>query len=228
MGPPPPCFVPLPQKTGLLRDLLSDPFPAEVFGIAGRNALSLVSGSTSYGFLGQGRAELQTASGAYELTQGQYFSFPGDGTLQGVTVDAAGIIIRQHADHGFFQLGGPIEDRGRLRYIDGCTDSLLLAPPILGAPCLNLLHIPPHTKQSRHSHPSFRIGWIVKGAGACVTPTGDYPLEAGHPFHIPAGALHSFHTVNDELLVIAYHPDSDFGPTHEIHPMVNRTILPTS
>jgi hypothetical protein len=25
--------------------------------------------------------------------------------------------------------------------------------------------------------------------------------------------------------VIAYHPDSDFGPTHENHPMVNRTIV---
>ena len=25
--------------------------------------------------------------------------------------------------------------------------------------------------------------------------------------------------------VVAYHPDSDFGPTHEEHPMVNRTRI---
>ena len=27
------------------------------------------------------------------------------------------------------------------------------------------------------------------------------------------------------MAVIAYHPDSDFGPTHEVHPMINRTIV---
>jgi hypothetical protein len=27
------------------------------------------------------------------------------------------------------------------------------------------------------------------------------------------------------LRVIAYHPDSDFGPTHEDHPMINRTMV---
>lgn len=29
----------------------------------------------------------------------------------------------------YFHLGGPTEERGRLRYIDGCTDSLRIAPP---------------------------------------------------------------------------------------------------
>ena len=33
-------------------------------------------------------------------------------------------------------------------------------------------------------------------------------------------------TADEALLVIAYHPDSDFGPTHERHPMINRTIVP--
>jgi hypothetical protein len=27
------------------------------------------------------------------------------------------------------------------------------------------------------------------------------------------------------MAVIAYHPDSDFGPTHEVRPMMNRTIV---
>ena len=27
------------------------------------------------------------------------------------------------------------------------------------------------------------------------------------------------------MIVVAFHPDSDFGPTHEVHPMINRTIV---
>lgn len=29
----------------------------------------------------------------------------------------------------------------------------------------------------------------------------------------------------DALKIVVYHPDSDFGPTDEAHPMVNRTII---
>jgi hypothetical protein len=44
-------------------------------------------------------------------------------------------------------------------------------------------------------------------------------------FVIPEESQHSFHTENKALRVIAYHPESDFGPTDETHPMVNKTIL---
>jgi hypothetical protein len=27
------------------------------------------------------------------------------------------------------------------------------------------------------------------------------------------------------MLVVAYHPESDYGPTHEAHPMINRTMV---
>jgi hypothetical protein len=47
-------------------------------------------------------------------------------------------------------------------------------------------------------------------------------------FVIPENAKHSFHTSEQALRVIAYHPDSDFGPTDESHPMVNKTILSPS
>ncbi|CAK9039017.1 unnamed protein product [Durusdinium trenchii] len=40
---------------------------------------------------------------------------------------------------------------------------------------------------------------------------------------IPSGTIHSFHTDSDELNVIAYHPDTDWGPMDENHPMLNRT-----
>jgi len=44
-------------------------------------------------------------------------------------------------------------------------------------------------------------------------------------WYIPTGLLHSFHTIDESLDVIAWHPDSDFGPTHDEHPMVSRTFV---
>jgi quercetin dioxygenase-like cupin family protein len=151
-----------------------------------------------------------------------YFSVAGSAMLRG----GCGLVITREAYRGFFHVGGPIEETGRLRYIDGCTDSLLIPPVKLGDACLNLLHIPPGTRQSAHTHPSIRVGLIVRGTGNCVTPEHEFALRPGLAFVIAADQLHSFHTENDSLLVVAYHPDSDFGPTDECHPMVNRTILP--
>ena len=65
---------------------------------------------------------------------------------------------------------------------------------------------------------------IARGAGWCVTPRGRYRIEAGLAWHIPAGVVHAFHTDEDALDVLAWHPDSDFGPRDEDHPMINRTV----
>jgi hypothetical protein len=42
-------------------------------------------------------------------------------------------------------------------------------------------------------------------------------------WQIPAGGVHRFLTTDAQLDVIAYHPDSDWGPTDTEHPMLNRT-----
>jgi hypothetical protein len=36
---------------------------------------------------------------------------------------------------------------------------------------------------------------------------------------------HAFQTFDAPMNVIAFHPDSDFGPEDEFHPMINRTIV---
>jgi hypothetical protein len=202
-------------------DLRAGRFPTVVTAWNER-ALEQPPTGTHYGFVHAGAAEIGTPSGRFRLTAGMYFAVPGWLWLRGGT----GLIITAERHRGFFHVGGPVEDAGRLRYIDGCTDSLLISPPLLGDPCLNLLHIPPGTRQTAHTHPSIRVGLIVRGSGQCVTPGGRFTLRPGLGFVIAAEALHSFHTDREPLLVIAYHPDSDFGPTHECHPMVNRTIVP--
>lgn len=203
-------------------DLRADRFPTRVAAWDGEATIELSPGSTHFGFVFAGPAELRCASGPFQLAAGMYFSVPGPVRVRG----GSGLVITRDDYRGFFQVGGPVEETGRLRYIDGCTDSLLIPPVLRGDPCLNLLHIPPGTRQTAHTHPTLRVGLIVRGTGECVTPERRYPLRPGLGFVIAAGALHSFHTAREPLVVIAYHPDSDFGPTHECHPMLNRTILP--
>lgn len=125
-------------------------------------------------------------------------------------------------------VGGAIDpDMGDVRYIDGCTDSLLVAPHRLGDPCLNALYFPPNTDQTFHTHPSIRLGCVLAGSGvACVGDTGEeIQLRVGTVFGIATDERHRFRTEGKSMLVVAYHPDSDWGPTDEIHPMINRTIV---
>lgn len=162
---------------------------------------------------------------SWVLSEGQFFQSPG-----GVAIDMqdeTAVMIVQRLDmRGYNYAGGPIEDRGRMRYIDGCTDTLLVPPMLKGDPCLNHLHFPQGIDQTEHTHPSTRMGCVASGRGRCITPSGPTDLEPGLLFYIPTDGRHKFQTPYGEVMnVIAYHPDSDFGPTHEDHPMVNRTIV---
>ena len=158
-----------------------------------------------------------------------YFSVPSALEIEG----GSGIIVSRLDYHGFFSLGGPIESVGRLRYIDGCSDSLIIPPVRRGDPCLNHLHFPPQIAQTRHAHSSVRVGAVIRGEGRCVVPANDdgtgpdveFPLVAGKIFIIPASGHHGFFTGDCTMDVIGYHPDSDTGPDDDDHPMINRTLV---
>lgn len=188
------------------------------------SALDLPAGATHYVYAHRGGATLECSQGRFVLEQGMYAAAVGAARVEG---PGSGMVVSRNGHLAMFLLGGPIEVEGRLRYIDGCTDSLLLPPTRLGDPCLNHLHIPAGTRQSRHTHPSVRIGMVTRGRGRCVTPGGEQPLEPGVGFSIPPDGLHCFHTDAEALDVVVYHPDSDTGPSDEDHPMLNRTILET-
>jgi quercetin dioxygenase-like cupin family protein len=216
-------FYPFPIQHGLLLDLSDDAFPTQVFGW-NNDKIKLPSGATHYGMVTSGKAILHSHGAHYPLRAGMFFVVPSGGIIESEE-NGRGLVISRLDYQGLWQLGGTMEAEGRLRYIDGCSDTLLVCPPVLGEPCLNHLHIPPHTQQSAHTHPSNRIGVILRGKGECHTPDGVFPLEPGLAWYIPTGLLHSFHTQYESLDVVAWHPDSDFGPTHENHPMINRTFL---
>jgi len=198
-----------------------DRFPSQ-FSTWNNRTLHLDALGTHFGYVHSGCATLSWQHGSFNLIAGMYFSVPGKATIVG---DGNGFAAKRNDYMGFFQIGGPTEAQGRLRYIDGCSDSLLISPVTMGDPCLNLLHLPPRTTQTEHVHPSCRLGMIVGGEGVCRTPQSDTQLAVGDVFSIPPNALHSFHTTSNTLQVIAWHPDSDFGPTNADHPMINRTII---
>jgi mannose-6-phosphate isomerase class I len=217
-------FIELNWDNSLLYDLSDNPFPTQVHALlTGQTQTFPLEGSNCLVFVAEGKAVLTKEEMAFTLYQGMYANVGKAFELH--VPEGKTMIIQQHSHRGLFQIGGPVEQKGRLRYIDGCSDTLLVPPSILGEPCFNLLHIPAHTFQSQHTHPSFRIGVILQGTGICKTPANEIPLSPGMAFVIPEEGIHSFVTSHEELLVVAYHPDSDFGPTHQNHPMINKTIL---
>ena len=210
-------MIELPLENQAVRDL---PGIGRVYGFAG-DALIWQRGATRWVLIADGPCAVQAPQGQFVLAAGMFAVLPDCGQLSG----GRGLLIETAETLGVFQIGGPPEQLGRLRYIDGCTDSLLVCPPRLGLPCLNHLHLPSHTRQSHHSHPSDRVGIIARGRGRACMDDHRIELHAGMGWWIPARTAHHFETDGDTLDVLAWHPDSDFGPTDQAHPMVNRTLL---
>jgi len=179
-----------------------------------------------FGFVQSGELLLEVGSKQFPLFPGMYFSAAGKVVLRKTAGKASlGIVMSQANYQGMFQIGGPVESTGRLHYIDGCSDTLLISPVRKGEACVNFLNLPPGTNQTFHTHPSFRFGIVFKGNGFCDANHGSTPLCPGKVFFIPTDGKHRFRTEQESLSVIAFHPDSDFGPDDDNHPMVNKTML---
>ncbi len=182
--------------------------------------------STSYEFVVRGRAKIASEGLEVSAGEGMYFCIPGELELQ---VDGLVVCVERIGFRGVAQCG-VIEREGRLSYIDGCSDTVLVAPPRLGDPVLNHLHFPAGIVQSVHSHPSIRLGVVARGSGVAYGPGAskawERELSPGGVFLLSAHELHAFRTnPASGMDVIAFHPDSDWGPTDENHPMRNRTYL---
>ncbi len=180
--------------------------------------------STYYGFCLAGKVQLAQNKSGYvaSITVGMYFSATGPFTLSG---SGKVFIVERIGYRGLFTLGGPVEEDGRLIYIDNCKSTLLIPPARLGDPVFNLLVFPPNTKQSMHIHPTVRFGAVFKGNGICHASNKKIALPEKSVFMIEPGEQHRFETNKVSMVVIAYHPDSDVGPTDSAHPMLSRTYL---
>ena len=238
------------EKIGLLfDDSKNDKFPIRYYNVINGEGLKREDNCSYYIYSYKGQMSMTTdKEGSIILYQGMYASCSSEFMLTGKGKAIVIEVLQDKSDYylstkyrAMFHVGGVLESEGRLKYIDGCTDSLLIPPVKYGDPCLNHLHFPSNISQTQHTHPSHRIGIVSNGNGLCITPFGNLPLAKEMIFIIKSwdgvsmskgldgkmypDGQHSFETFDDNMDVVAFHPDSDFGATDLEHPMINRTIV---
>lgn len=180
--------------------------------------LDVAAGQTAFIAVSDGAFTVR----AWTVGPGMYAAVPGPARVSG---EGIALLALHKRWTGMFTLGGPLENGGRLRYIDGCTDTGLIQPPRQGDPCLNYLHFPGGIRQTEHTHPSHRVGLIYSGSGLCHTPEAVHEMRRHAIFVLPTGTKHFFETSHDTMRIMVFHPDSDFGPTDESHQMLNATLI---
>jgi quercetin dioxygenase-like cupin family protein len=212
-----------PLTHGLLYDQSKGMYPSRCYGYDGSKLLEVgTEASTLYGYVQEGEIKLSTEGQTWRVKEGYYFSTVGITSISG---SGKAVVIERIGYQGVFQIGGPIEEKGRLAYIDGCSDSVLIHPARLGDPSFNMLTFPTNTRQTMHIHPTVRMGVVAKGEGRCVTRNREIPLFPGAVFILEEMEQHCFYTSDSSMTVITYHPDSESGPTDETHSMLKNTIF---
>lgn len=186
-----------------------------------------VRNGTAYGYVVAGTWMLEHDAVDAKLKPGSFFAVPDLAEIQG----EGQLVTIVRYGYRCLPIVGRRESRGRLSYIDGCSDSMLVVPGRLGDPCFNHLHFPGGILQTQHTHPSIRLGIIAAGSGeawyegSTVKAPWQIPLLIGGVFCLDEQEQHSFKTFGQPMDVIAFHPDSDWGPTDANHPMLNRTYM---
>lgn len=212
---------------GATLDASATMYPSRLVALRSRREFTTPT-STHYGYCVAGKIHIAAEGIDAALSAGGFFALPGafEARVEGLTVAIERFGFR------CAPLLGRVEARGRLAYIDGCSDTVLCAPPRLGDPVLNHLHFPAGIRQSLHTHPSIRLGVVARGGGLAFGQRAmdgadfEEALIEGAVFAIDAHERHAFRTEKGASMdVIAFHPDSDWGPTDGAHPMLNRTYL---
>lgn len=211
-----------PIRDNCVLDATSSMYPCQLNGFTKLDREFAVPTSTYFGFVVSGQYQFsRQGRSQVSLEKGMYFSSVGAFHLQG---DGEIVVIEKMGYRGLQQFGGPVEDTGRLCYIDNCSTTMIVPPPRLGDPVFNLLVFPPQIRQTMHIHPTVRLGVVFEGEGECVTPgAAPLPLKPGMAFYLAEGAAHCFNSFDGKLKIVAFHPDSDVGPTDGNHPMLSRT-----
>lgn len=181
--------------------------------------------ATMFGF-SFGNTTITVGEEEYNFEKNQYFSIPVHNEDVGLYCYSCDVFVVFRLGFIGHNLAGKqnINLPGKLSYIDGCSDSLLVYPPRLGDPSLNYLHFPENINQSFHTHPSIRIGCVIDGFGISDT-TEPLELMPKTFFCLDEHELHRFRTAGSTMKIIAFHPDGDWGPTDENHTMLNRTYI---
>ena len=141
-------------------DALDTMYPSITIFLSADVSKAGTAHSTTYGYLLSGKAVFFANGQNWHLQEGNYFAFHGcfsvsnSEDLQLWTVTKVG--------YKCMPMVGQVEENGRLSYIDGCSDSVLVSMPRMGDPVLNYLHFPSGIYQTQHTHPSIRMGVVIR------------------------------------------------------------------
>lgn len=117
-------------------------------------------------------------------------------------------------------------DIGNLSYMDGGSNTTAVNPGRLGDPVVNYVHFPPNMHQTLHTHPSHRIGLILKGNGKIELDNDEFfDVNEGEVFYMRRYTLHNFITLDEPVIMFVFAPDSGTGPTDEVNPLKIRTYV---
>ena len=117
-------------------------------------------------------------------------------------------------------------DIGNLSYIDGGSNTTAINPGRLGDPVVNYVHFPAHMYQTLHTHPSHRIGFILKGNGRVELDNNQFHhINEGDIFYMRRNTLHNFICDDEDVILFVFAPDSGTGPTDEVNPLKIRTYI---
>ncbi len=180
--------------------------------------------STHFGYVLKGISYITMNDGRkYPLITGMYFSISGEFIIDG----GEGIVFSKLQYRGVFSIGGPLQEDSTLNYLPGCVDSILIPPVFRGDPCLNFLNTTKGTLQPVHTHPSYRVGIVISGQGWEVSqaPLTKFELKEGSIFFVEPLQKHAFETTTQDLKFVVFHPNSDYGPTKNDHPLINQTFV---
>jgi quercetin dioxygenase-like cupin family protein len=116
---------------------------------------------------------------------------------------------------------------GNLSYMDGGTNTTAVNPGRLGDPVINYVHFPAGMYQTLHTHPSHRVGMILKGRGQIELDNQQFfEVREGEVFFMNRNVLHNFMCPYDQDVVLfVFAPDSGTGPTDEVNPLKIRTYV---
>jgi quercetin dioxygenase-like cupin family protein len=119
-----------------------------------------------------------------------------------------------------------ILDMGNLSYMDGGTNTTATNPGRLGDPVINYVYFPPNMHQTLHTHPSHRVGLILKGNGKIELDNNEFfDVKEGEVFYMRRNCLHNFITDKEPVILFVFAPDSGTGPTDEVNPLKVRTYV---
>lgn len=117
-------------------------------------------------------------------------------------------------------------EMGNLSYMDGGTNTTAINPGRLGDPVINYVHFPDGMNQTLHTHPSHRVGMVLKGQGKVELDDSEFPLKQGDVFFMQRNVLHNFMCpFNEDVVLFVFAPDSGTGPTDEVNPLKIRTYV---